>query len=163
MKSKYSLLTLFLSLSFFCRSQSVTPYVVASSGDFFANSSGQIQWTLGEMMVETYQNTNNIISQGFHQPFNSTTGIAAISVNPAISAYPNPANQSVFISMKNPPAKYTISLLDVTGKLLQSEEITTAEKLHELSIGNYSNGMYFVKIQSEYINYNQSIRIIKTN
>lgn len=163
MKSKYSLLTLSLLVSFFCRSQSVSPYVVASSGDFFANNSGQIQWTVGELMVETYQNSNNIVSQGFHQPFSSTTGIAAISVNPDINVYPNPATESVFISIKDAPAKYAVSILDVTGKLLQSEQLTSAQSVYELSIGNYSNGMYFIKISSEESKYNQSIRIIKTN
>ncbi len=164
MKRKYSLLTLFALITFFAKSQSVNPDVIATAGDFYANSSGQLQWTLGEVMTETYQNSSNMLTQGFHQPFNSTTGIANIYSSNLISVYPNPATEFVSINFNTLKGKYLVSLSDVTGKLLTSEEVDAGNfSLYQLSVKNYSNGMYFITISNPASHYNQSTRIIKAN
>ncbi|MGZ6539277.1 MAG: T9SS type A sorting domain-containing protein, partial [Bacteroidia bacterium] len=149
MKHKYILLLFFLSIAFTSRSQSVNPDVIASAGDFYANSSGQIQWTLGEVAVETYQSTTNILTQGFHQPFVSApTGITTISNN-VISIYPNPANEYVSINFNTSTEKYIVSLTDLTGNILHSEEVSAADfSIYKLSLKNYSDGIYFITIRN---------------
>ncbi|MEM1358204.1 MAG: T9SS type A sorting domain-containing protein [Bacteroidota bacterium] len=47
--------------------QSLTPEVVASAGETFSNGSLTLEWTLGEIMTETYTG-DIILTQGFHQP-----------------------------------------------------------------------------------------------
>lgn len=49
-------------------SQSTSPVIIATSGDYFATSSYSVSWTLGETVIETYANTNIFLTQGFHQP-----------------------------------------------------------------------------------------------
>lgn len=56
--------------------QSVSPDVIASSGDYFEGSNVSLSWTLGELAVETYTAGNFVLTQGFQQPINvSLAGI----------------------------------------------------------------------------------------
>ncbi len=47
--------------------QSLTPSVVASSGEHFENPNNSISFTLGEVVTETYSNGSTILTQGFQQ------------------------------------------------------------------------------------------------
>ncbi len=71
--------TIFLSvvlLPFFLSAQSVSPQVVASSGDYYQGTNASLSWTLGEIATETYSNGSIILTQGFQQPVSvSITGI----------------------------------------------------------------------------------------
>ena len=56
--------------------QSVSPEVIASSGDYYKNENISLSWTLGEIATETYSNGSVILTQGFQQPVSvSITGI----------------------------------------------------------------------------------------
>ncbi|MEL7163603.1 MAG: hypothetical protein AAFN92_22790 [Bacteroidota bacterium] len=48
--------------------QSVTPEVVAPAGTTFTNGTISLEWTLGEIMTETFTGSV-VLTQGFHQPF----------------------------------------------------------------------------------------------
>jgi hypothetical protein len=137
------------------------PDVVASSGDFYSNTSGQLQWTLGEVMVEAYSNSNYSVTQGFHQSFITGTGINSFH-NTELNIYPNPTSQSVYISFNRTEESYILSLTDISGKILQSKEFGT-ENILEFDLENYSNGIYFLKVSDLKTNFNQCYRIIKTN
>jgi hypothetical protein len=65
--------------------------IVTTGGDYHQNSSGSISYTIGELAIETFSKTNNILTQGFHQ-----TNLIAVAINELkgldfeISAFPNP-------------------------------------------------------------------------
>lgn len=62
---------LLLSLIFISRysdAQSLSPTVVASQGGYFSTPTVSIEWTLGEVMSETFDAQNHFLTQGFHQP-----------------------------------------------------------------------------------------------
>ena len=72
--------TLILILSFaivgYANAQSLSPTVVASSGDYFTGTNASLSWTLGEIATETFTGGGYILTQGFQQPFGiSITGI----------------------------------------------------------------------------------------
>ncbi len=48
--------------------QSISPVVIATSGDYFSTANYSISWTLGETLIETYSVPNQFLTQGFHQP-----------------------------------------------------------------------------------------------
>lgn len=50
------------------KGQTISPEVVATSGDFFSTSSVSLSWTCGEIMTETFTGSNIILTQGFQQP-----------------------------------------------------------------------------------------------
>ena len=47
--------------------QTLTPEVLAASGDYFTSTSNSLSWTLGESVIETYSSSNNSLTQGFQQ------------------------------------------------------------------------------------------------
>jgi hypothetical protein len=99
-------------------SQSVSPDVIATCGDFFSNASGQLQWTLGETITETYSSANNTITQGFHQPnYGIPTSIESPNVLIPIF-YPNPFSYMFFIQFGQEQKNlvYDFSIYDSNGK-----------------------------------------------
>jgi len=58
----------FIAGAMICSSQSIEREVVASSGDYYEGANISLSWTLGEIVVETYDNGTNILTQGFQQP-----------------------------------------------------------------------------------------------
>jgi hypothetical protein len=66
-----------LALIFQCLSaQTLSPVVLASSGNYYESANVSLSWTLGEIATETYTSGNIILTQGFQQPTSvSLTGI----------------------------------------------------------------------------------------
>ena len=92
------------------------------------------------------------------------SGIAEFSSDNIADAYPNPVTDKLTIGFNTLKGSYRLSLFDATGKVLQSESLTAGTfSTCELSLGNYSAGMYFIRISGTTNNYNQTIRIIKSN
>jgi len=52
--------------------QSVSPDVIATSGDYFQNANVSLSWTMGELITETFSNGNIALTQGFQQPLSIT-------------------------------------------------------------------------------------------
>ena len=63
-----------------------------------------------------------------------------------IAMFPNPAKDKLIIQAKFPIDQITV--LDVNGKLLKSIVLSNSKNEHELNVNDLSQGIYFVKIQS---------------
>ncbi len=64
-----------------------------------------------------------------------------------IAMFPNPAKDKLIIQAKFPI--HQITVLDINGKLLKSPVLSNSKKEFELNVSDLSQGMYFVKIQTE--------------
>ncbi|MEA3443472.1 MAG: T9SS type A sorting domain-containing protein [Bacteroidota bacterium] len=49
--------------------QSLTLQVVGSAGSFSSDSAKSLSWTVGELMVKTFSDSTNFLTQGFQQPW----------------------------------------------------------------------------------------------
>jgi hypothetical protein len=77
---------------------------------------------------------------------NGTVGVTTIHIGePEFNIYPNPAND--FIEIETDFENSSISVFDVTGKLILREKIIQNKTRIDLS--NYSTGLYFIQLQSE--------------
>jgi hypothetical protein len=63
---------------------------------------------------------------------NKKISIAKCDVNNGISVYPNPVtNGLVKVSFTDQPVgKYSVELIDITGKMIQSKEINVRGSMH---------------------------------
>ncbi len=131
-------------------SQAVAPDVVGSTGDFYANAGGQVQWTVGEVMVETYQSGNNYVTQGFHQPnYGVLIGMPNASLLD-LSIFPNPATDNISLKFGTIGGNYSLYIYDITGNTLRAEQFTAgAGGLHTLSVKDFANGVYFLSLREE--------------
>ena len=62
------LLLLFIFWMHGLYSQSSSSEILSTAGETFQSTSMQIDWTLGELAIETIHHSNRQITQGFHQP-----------------------------------------------------------------------------------------------
>lgn len=55
-------------LADFLSAQTLSPEVLSSNGGSSLSSSVQMDWTIGEIAIETLHSSNGIYTEGFHQP-----------------------------------------------------------------------------------------------
>ena len=135
-----------LLISFNMHAQSLERKVIASGGASIT-SPLQVDYTIGEMAVETATVSNTIIlTQGFQQPYYVI--IPNNNIFPYLVIYPNPAAGNALARfVLAAPAKMTISIYDATGKLLSSEQVnyTNGEMQYIIRSKVWSQGTYFIR------------------
>ena len=144
-------------------SQSITPYVVSTRGGYFSNSTSSLSWTLGQLASTSLMATNNILTQGFQQPyyFDPFNIPVALTDSFDIKVYPNPAVDHVNIAYSTlQEGKIKFELFDLLGnKLMPDIEKYSgiSKRVFELNLSNFDSGIYLLRILSE------KTRIINTH
>lgn len=135
----------------FAQGEHLERFVIASGGDYFANSSLNICFTIGELAaVETFTNPLMDLTQGFQQPEPEYKGIAEIkNAQGDLSVFPNPAKQLAGIRFKGlVDDKLTIRLINVLGQVVK-ESIVSPEMGKQdfvLELSGISQGLYVVDV-----------------
>ncbi len=100
-------------------------------------------------MGETYTSANNILTQGFQQPWDFGT-----SVTPGLSPvnadlFPNPTNDVVNIQFgNNSNGLYVIEVYNTLGQMLSATQYTASPSARTtVSLFNYSDGIYFITVR----------------
>lgn len=114
------LIALLCSISF-AKAQSITPFVINSTGGSFSNNGFELSFNMGEVAISTIGSGSKLITQGFLQTEKGTvTGIASHTKNPyKIVAYPNPAKEFLLIETTHPDV-IRMTLTDFAGKVISS-------------------------------------------
>lgn len=114
--------------------------VVSTQGDSYSNANATIDFTIGEVIVDTSTDGVNEISQGFHQYNWNIVGIEDFSFNYEATVFPNPTSDLLNIraaAFQN----VTYTLYDAQGKVIIRDELSaehTTIQVGELAPGNYS-------------------------
>jgi len=105
-----------------------------------------IEWTLGEMMIETFAADDIVLTQGFHQPHLVVTSIDEIPGHDiSIDAYPNPTTDFVNVRLHDDKyAEMEYSLFDEQGRLIRSSRLEGL--ITEVSLNEQQAGIYFLII-----------------
>lgn len=135
MKFSALFLSLFL-VNYTCESQEV----VATQGDSYSNTSAMVDFTIGEVVINTESNGANDITQGFHQSNWNFVGIDDYAPDMEFNVFPNPMSTILNIKTEfHDDVLYT--LYDSRGRIVLedklSSELTTIAVDH-LTPGNYS-------------------------
>ena len=131
------------------KAQSVSPYVIASTGGYFTSTNFSVSSTFGELtMVETFHN-GNYLTQGFQQPWPLVTGIDnPIPGNNEVNVYPNPSNGSFTFSY-NFPSGGTINfrLYDMLGRSIDNsaENFNQGLNMKDFNYTGLAAGIYFLE------------------
>jgi hypothetical protein len=154
MKKSQLVLLLFIN-TFLIQAQQI----ISTTGDYQANSSVSLSWTLGECVINTDNSSNVILTQGFQQSKQTITSIQELQLNSLeISAYPNPTQDIVTLKVKTELAKECkFQLYDLNGKILAEQKI--AGKETKISFNNRPSGTYIIKL----INKDQVQKVLKIN
>ena len=124
---------------------------VSATGGESSGSGGSASYTVGQIAYTVHTGTNgNSITQGVQQPYEISVVTAipeAENIIISISAYPNPANDYLTLSVDNFEAiKLSYQLYDMNGKLLESKKIT-ADKT-KIVTNELTPAIYFLKVSA---------------
>ena len=137
------------------KGQSVAPEVYASAGDYYVSGNVNVTWTLGETVIETFEQpgVDFIVTQGFNQPYykETSTGVSqTIEDNsPIFTVFPNPTSGIIRIRLSKPfDRPVQVELFNTLGQLIQSDLWlpNTASPEMVFSLENQANGMYFLQL-----------------
>ena len=163
---KLSVILLFLSIginiSFY--SQSITQDVIGIGGGTYLQSSGSMQYNIGEPMIETYKEPNKPqMYLGFEQGSYSIVGIEENKLIPNLEMvlYPNPSNGQFYLQVdRDDLQNFKLTVNDQLGKLIteknQLEAITTT-----LDIRTFERGIYYVVVTNSKLDYQKTFKLIK--
>ncbi len=128
--------------------------VVSTQGESYSNSNGSINFTIGEVSIDTGTDGTNDITQGFHQTNWSFLGLEDHVTSFNASIFPNPTSEVLIlkISAFNNVHYY---LYDAQGKLVLNDIISAEETL--IQVGQFAPGNYTLKLNKE----NQHLKTFK--
>ena len=137
------LLLILLCLPMIGFGQILSPSVVSSSGDSYSNGGVIMDYTLGEIVIETFSNNANILTQGFHQgDLKVTTAVVNLDIKTRI--YPNPTTNFIIIELeKNVNAD--ILVYDINGKIVIKDKLND-ERQKQLDFSFLTQGNYLLHI-----------------
>ena len=137
-----AILLLFLCFPIFIFGQVTTPTVITNSGGTFSNSSVIMDFSIGELAVQTLQN-NEILTQGFHQgDLKVTTAVFNLGIKTKI--YPNPTTNFIIVELeKNVNAD--IKVYDINGKIVIEDKLND-ENEKQLDFSFLKQGNYLLHI-----------------
>jgi len=149
------------ALPMFGMAQSISPEVIASAGEHFDNGTTQLSWTLGEVVIDTYDNGTNILTQGFHQTQLTVTSIEETLADIRLNMYPNPTSEFLNIDLGNNESDIDLQLFDMSGKLVHSDKIEARQAQYVLPMNKVATGNYMVQMQSVDGKFNTIHKVVK--
>ncbi|QSE97180.1 T9SS type A sorting domain-containing protein [Fulvivirga lutea] len=116
--------------------------VIATAGEESINSTGVVNFTIGEVFTANYLN----VSEGFHQPqLTVVTNINNLTEKSGFQVYPNPVNSNLTINANKESIRKAI-VVDMHGKVLHQ---TTFFQNTSIDFNSYGAGFYIIMIQEK--------------
>ena len=113
--------------------------VISSQGDSYSNGSGSIDFTIGEVVINTVTNGTNEITQGFHQTLWNFVGLDDFDADFVVSIFPNPT-QDVLTIQATAFEDVTFVLTDAAGRIVMRDVLT--RELTQLNVASFATGTY---------------------
>ena len=132
--------------------------VISSQGDSYSNASGSIDFTIGEVVINTVSDGTNDLTQGFHQTMWNFVGLDEFDANFMVSIFPNPT-QDVLTIQAGMFEDVTFVLTDATGRIIL-KDILLGE-LTPLNVAQLQAGTYNLTLEKDSSTL-KTIRLIKT-
>jgi hypothetical protein len=119
--------------------------VVSTQGDSYSNSNAGIDFTIGEVIINTGTDGSHDLTQGFHQTNWNFLGVEDFAPDYEASIFPNPTSDVLNIKTSS-FENVTYTLYDAQGKLvlqnILAAEVTPIQVSH-LAPGSYSLQLTF--------------------
>ena len=114
--------------------------VVATQGDSYTKSSGSIDFTIGEVVINTGTDGSNDLTQGFHQTNWNFVGLDDNDPSYEATIFPNPTSELLNIRTST-FENVTYTLYDAQGKLILQDKLSAEQtpiQVSQLAPGSYS-------------------------
>ena len=114
--------------------------VIATQGDSYSNASANIDFTIGEVIIDTGTDGTNDLTQGFHQTNWNFVGLEDFAPNYEAIIFPNPTEDVLNIRTST-FENVTYTLYDAQGKLVMQDVLSAEQtpiQVSQLAPGSYS-------------------------
>lgn len=149
MRNKIYLLIFCVAFCYSGYAQTLSPDIITSNGGTSLYEDMVIDWTLGEIVTETFKNADRIITQGFQQPVLKITSSVAFEKSPSVvvNVYPNPVNEKLTIAFESKDdSKIIMNVADLFGKKLMMSVSNSQAGNNELDFSAFHAGVYLLTI-----------------
>ena len=126
--------------SFFASLAVSAQEVVSTQGDSYSNASANIDFTIGEVIINTGTDGTNDLTQGFHQTNWNFVGLDDNDPSYEATIFPNPTSELLNIRTST-FENVTYTLYDAQGKLILQDKLSAEQtpiQVSQLAPGNYS-------------------------
>jgi hypothetical protein len=133
--------------------------VVSTQGSSYSNASGAIDFTIGEVIINTGTSGSVSLTQGFHQTNWKFLGLTDFESSYMVSVFPNPTEEFLTIQTDNfEQVKYV--LFDEQGKIVLQGNLTNPQT--QLQVKQLANGIYTLSLSKEKLLL-KTMKLVKTN
>ena len=133
--------------------------VVSSQGQTYSNANGSIDFTVGEVIINTGSNGTNDLTQGFHQTNWNFLGVEDFAPDYQATIFPNPT-QDVLNIKTSVFENVTYTLYDAQGKLVL-QNILSAEQT-PIQVSQLAPGAYSLTLNNETQNL-KTFKLVKSH
>lgn len=137
MKKLFTLISVLISL--FSVGQTIEREVIGALGGTVIEPSIQVDYTVGEVAISTFSQSNVILTQGFIQQ-DDLSSVAIKEIDKGIfSIYPNPFENRFYIQGVS---SGQITIVNALGVIVYRDKIET----FEIDTENLASGLYFITV-----------------
>jgi hypothetical protein len=137
--------------------------IIASAGNSFETANLSLDWTLGEMAVDFYDQPGMGLSQGFHQPVYQLVAVKSIPVELGlIAVFPNPFSDELMIKMNFADVeKGEMELVDSKGTSIWKKQFEGNEVIEHYAASALPSGSYHLMVSLAHDALVQSYQLLK--
>lgn len=145
MNARYaSVLLLVPLLVLTAQAQSIAPAVVGGTGGFAETATVSLSWSVGQTAVETHVSTAGTLTEGFQQSYLALIPTRGHGVPFSLNLYPNPARNTVMISLDGVEENMTLILYNLLGEVVLRKQVRRGERLARLTVERFPSGIYML-------------------
>jgi len=142
-----NLAILFVALlisQFYC-CQTISNEVISSAGETQSNATVSIDFSVGELAIETITNSSNTLTQGFHQTQFLYINLTEISEPINVISYPNPVVNELIVEIPNNSQTMDLIIYSMEGKIIDSFRINETLKI---GFSKFTPGTYIISLKN---------------
>lgn len=133
--------------------QDICIQVIGAAGNGGASLSDKhYAYTVGEVVVATFQGGNAQVTQGFHQPEicgKLDVGAPLVSLRTDLVLHPNPASDALFLRFDSPRGmRFTAVLVDAGGRPVANPGAMNDVEVSLIECWSLPSGTYFLLLTS---------------
>ena len=140
-------------------SQTLSPEVISSAGEYTESDDITLAWTLGEVGIQTFYADDGMFTEGFHQPIVVLQRAEVDVVVPSnihspleveIEVMPNPVRSKLNVLVEaDGSERVYATLLDVTGKPVATRVIDPLISSVQIDVRDLPVGLYLLRFTDE--------------
>lgn len=140
--------TILLVFLFLCTTNSLCAQeTISSSGGKASAGNATVNYTVGQLVVETVNSSKGVLVQGVQQNIElftlSNKNLKTVTLSAKM--FPNPTKDKIMLSLLDTDIKgFTYSMFDTTGKNILNGKVNNSNT--SIAMRNLATGIYILKV-----------------